>query len=60
MLATTSYAQQQCWTINPATKGIEMLLTDDTLPYADHIEMSGEMVSFVTRWAIDEERTVAL
>ena len=57
MLATTSYAQQQCWTINPATKGIEMLLTDDTLPYADHIEMSGEMVSFVTRWAIDEERT---
>ena len=56
MFATTSRAQKQCWEINPETKGIEMLLSDETIPYADHIEMSGEMVSFVTRWNIDEQK----
>ena len=56
MFATTSHAQKQCWEINPETKGIEMLLSDETIPYADHIEMSGEMVSFVTRWNIDEQK----
>ena len=52
--AITAKAQKQCWTINPETNAIEMILSDQTIPYSDHIEMSGEMVSFVTRWNIDE------
>lgn len=31
MFATTSHAQKQCWEINPETKGIEMLLSDETI-----------------------------
>ena len=54
--ALTANAQKECWTINPETNGIEMILSDENLPYSDHIEMSGEMVSFVTRWGIDSRR----
>lgn len=54
MAAVAVKAQKQCWTINPETNAIEMILSDQTIPYSDHIEMSGEMVSFVTRWNIDE------
>ena len=54
--AITAKAQKQCWTINPETNAIEMILSDETIPYSDHIEMSGEMVSFVTRWNIDEQK----
>lgn len=54
LTAVAVKAQKQCWTINPETNAIEMILSDQTIPYSDHIEMSGEMVSFVTRWNIDE------
>ena len=54
MSVVTVSAQKQCWTINPETNAIEMILNDETLPYSDHMEMSGEMVSFVTRWNVDE------
>ena len=54
MAAVAVKAQKKCWTINPETNAIEMILSDQTIPYSDHIEMSGEMVSFVTRWNIDE------
>ena len=54
LAAVAVKAQKQCWTINPETNAIEMILSDQTMPYSDHIEMSGEMVSFVTRWNIDE------
>ena len=54
LAAVAVKAQKQCWTINPETNAIEMILSDHTIPYSDHIEMSGEMVSFVTRWSIDE------
>ena len=54
LVAVAVKAQKQCWTINPETNAIEMILSDQTIPYSDHIEMSGEMVSFVTRWSIDE------
>ncbi len=52
----TANAQQQCWTINPETNAIEMILEDKNLPYSDHMEMSGEMVSFVTRWNVDAKK----
>lgn len=52
----TVNAQKQCWTINPETNAIEMILSEETLPYSDHIEMSGEMVSFVTRWGVNENK----
>ena len=54
LAAVAVKAQKQCWTINPETNAIEMILSEQTIPYSDHIEMSGEMVSFVTRWNIDE------
>lgn len=54
LAAVAVKAQKQCWTINPETNAIEMILSNQTIPYSDHIEMSGEMVSFVTRWNIDE------
>lgn len=54
LAAVAVKAQKQCWTINPETNAIEMILSDQTIPYSDHIEMSGELVSFVTRWNIDE------
>ena len=54
LAAVAVKAQKLCWTINPETNAIEMILSDQTIPYSDHIEMSGEMVSFVTRWNIDE------
>ena len=56
MSVVTVSAQKQCWTINPETNAIEMILNDETLPYSDHMEMSGEMVSFVTRWNIDADK----
>lgn len=56
VFVVAAHAQKQCWEINPETNGIEMLLSDETIPYSDHIEMSGEMVSFVTRWNIDGNR----
>ena len=56
VFVVAAHAQKQCWEINPETNGIEMLLSDETIPYSDHIEMSGEMVSFVTRWNIDGDR----
>ena len=56
MSVVTINAQKQCWTINPETNAIEMILSDETLPYSDHMEMSGEMVSFVTRWNVDAQK----
>ncbi|MBR5891080.1 MAG: hypothetical protein IKZ18_03520, partial [Bacteroidaceae bacterium] len=56
MSVVTVSAQKQCWTINPETNAIEMILNDETLPYSDHMEMSGEMVSFVTRWNVDANK----
>ncbi len=55
--ALTAKAQKQCWTINPETNAIEMKINEaGVTPYSDHIEMSGEMVSFVTRWNLDARK----
>lgn len=45
---------QTCWTIK-TDNSIELNPESISLPYSDHIEMSGEQVSCVIRWGIDEE-----
>ena len=51
--ANAAYSQT-CWTIG--TDGsIELNPERIVLPYSDHIEMSGEQVSCVLRWMVDEK-----
>lgn len=51
--ANAAYSQT-CWTIG--TDGsIELNPESIVLPYSDHIEMSGEQVSCVLRWMVDEK-----
>ncbi len=45
---------QTCWSIKD-DNSIEMVPSEISLPYSDHIEMSGEQVSCVIRWSIDEK-----
>ncbi len=45
---------QTCWSIKD-DGSIEMIPSEVGLPYSDHIEMSGEQVSCVIRWSIDEK-----
>ena len=45
---------QTYWTIK-TDNSIELNPESISLPYSDHIEMSGEQVSCVIRWGIDEE-----
>ena len=44
---------QTCWTIEK-DNSIELNPEKVNLPYSDHIEMSGEQVSCVIRWKVDE------
>ena len=43
---------QTCWTIQD-NKAISLNLGSVSLPYSDHIEMSGEQISCVIRWEVD-------
>ena len=48
-----AYAQT-CWTIGK-DQAIEMNPEKVSLPYSDHIEMSGERISCVVRWCVDKD-----
>ena len=45
-----------CWTLSDSTNAIVFTPTEATLPYTDHIEMSGEQMAVVLRWGVDEQR----
>lgn len=47
-------AAQTCWKIIQDGHSISLDLKSITLPYSDHIEMSGEQISCVLRWGIDD------
>ena len=47
-------AAQTCWSIAPDGRSIALDVKGISLPYNDHIEMSGEMISCVLRWGIDD------
>jgi len=47
-------AAQTCWKITSDDHSISLDLKGITLPYSDHIEMSGEQISCVLRWGIDD------
>ena len=53
VLSTGLFAQKR-WTLAD-DGGIEWIIKDD-IPHYDHIEMSGEQVSYVLRWGVDENR----
>ncbi len=56
VLSLVSANAQTCWSIkNDNSIEIEMIPSEIRLPYSDHIEMSGEQVSCVIRWDIDEK-----
>ena len=55
-VAAVSFAvagAQTCWSIKE-DNSIELIPSEISLPYSDHIEMSGEQVSCVIRWNLDE------
>jgi hypothetical protein len=54
VLSLVSANAQTCWSIKN-DNSIEMIPSEIRLPYSDHIEMSGEQVSCVIRWDIDEK-----
>lgn len=61
VLATYLYggglsAADLCWTLSDTTSAIVFTPADGTLPYNDHIEMSGEQMAVVLRWGVDEQR----
>ena len=45
-----------CWTLSDSTGAIVFTPSQETLPYSDHIEMSGERMAVVLRWGVDEQR----
>lgn len=49
-------AADLCWTLSDTTSAIVFTPADGTLPYNDHIEMSGEQMAVVLRWGVDEQR----
>ena len=53
LVVSAAYAQT-CWTIG-ADQAIELDPGKVSLPYSDHIEMSGEQISCVVRWGIDND-----
>ncbi|WP_294080303.1 hypothetical protein [Proteiniphilum sp. UBA5384] len=52
LLFTVNLSAQSRWEMLD-NGGIEWVVKDD-IPHYDHIEMSGEQVSYVLRWGIDE------
>ena len=50
------YAADICWTLSDSTGAIVFTPSQETLPYSDHIEMSGEQMAVVLRWGVDEQR----
>ena len=53
MMATTASAQER-WQMSATDGGIVWNPTEQTLPHADHIEMSGEQMAVVLRWGVDQ------
>lgn len=53
LTAMPSHAQT-CWSIADDGHSISLDIKDLSLPYDDHIEMSGEQISCVLRWGIDD------
>ena len=49
-------AADVCWTLSDSTGAIVFTPSAETLPYTDHIEMSGEQMAVVLRWGVDERR----
>ncbi|MBR1926428.1 MAG: hypothetical protein IJ840_01550, partial [Bacteroidales bacterium] len=45
------------WSLCEDGNGIILDPTTATLPYSDHIEMSGEMMAFVLRWGVNEDHS---
>ena len=45
------------WSLCEDGNGIVLDPTTATLPYSDHIEMSGEMMAFVLRWGVNEDHS---
>ena len=45
-----------CWTLSDSTNAILFTPTAETLPYTDHIEMSGEQMAVVLRWGVDGQQ----
>lgn len=56
ILITTKLAAQNRWVLSDGG-GIEWSVKDD-IPHYDHIEMSGEQVSYVLRWGVNENRSL--
>lgn len=50
--AMISMFAQTCWTIQD-DESISLNIGNVSLPYSDHIEMSGEQISCVIRWEVD-------
>lgn len=50
--AMISMSAQTCWTIQD-DESISLNIGNVSLPYSDHIEMSGEQISCVIRWEVD-------
>ena len=42
-----------CWSLSEEGNGIVFTPSEQTLPYSDHIEMSGEQMAVVLRWGVD-------
>lgn len=53
MMATSASAQER-WHMSATDGGIVWNPTEQTLPHADHIEMSGEQMAVVLRWGVDQ------
>ncbi len=56
-VAVTGFAQR--WDINPDGQSIVWTVGDD-IPHEDHIEMSGERIATVLRWAVREDGSLRL
>lgn len=53
-VATTATAQSERWQMSSDNGGLVWTPSEQTLPHADHIEMSGEQVAVVLRWGVDQ------
>ena len=55
LLIATLLQSLALWTLSPSGNGIILTPSEDKLPYNDHIEMSGEQMSFVLRWGVGSD-----
>lgn len=60
LLACGAAGAQNRWSVQPDGKTIRMEAEGDRIPHADHVEMSGKMMSVVLYWGIDEHGTFEL